>query len=317
MPHPIKILIVEDSSADAELLVRSLCHAGFEPDWQRVDTEAAFLEHLHDGLDLVLSDSQMPQFSGLRALEVLKQHGLEVPFIIVSGTISEDTAVAAMKLKPGDYARLSVRDTGCGMDLATVQRAFEPFFTTRPRCGGTGLGLSVLHGIMKNHDGAVTVHSQPGEGTIFYLYFPAHAGEATTAAVEQGAVPRGHGEQVLFVDDEDVLVHLGQNALAALGYEVKITTQPAAALAMVRADPLRFALVLTDQTMPVMTGFDLAIQLLQIRPELPIILMTGYSASLTAAQVEAAGIRQLLLKPATLHSLGTAMQAALSLKAMP
>jgi signal transduction histidine kinase len=512
MPRPLKVMIAEDNPADAELVVRELRRAGFAFEWQRVDTEAAFLERLNDGLDLVLSDYDMPQFSGLRALELLKKSRLEVPFIIVSGTIGEETAVAAMRhgaadyllkdrlarlgpavsqalessrlhmehrnleeqlrqaqkmeaigtlaggiahdfnnilsaivgytqlaelilkenpkvreylgavlqatrratdlvrqiltfsrqqpqerrpiqlwpvvaeslkllrstipstiefdtslatdaptvladatqihqilmnlgtnawhamkdstgqlkvrleqcvvdeahaatqsqLNPGLYTRISVSDTGCGMDQATLGRIFEPFFTTKPPGEGTGLGLAVVHGIMKDHDGAVMVYSHPGEGTTFHLYFPAHAGEATVAAVEQGPTPRGHGERVLFVDDEELLVQLGQETLAALGYEVEVSTQPAAALAMVRGDPQRFALVLTDQTMPGMTGLFLASQLLQIRPELPIVLMTGYSAPLTAAQVEAAGIRHLLLKPTTIQSLGTTVHAALS-----
>lgn len=215
-------------------------------------------------------------------------------------------------LRPGVYARVSVGDTGCGMDQATLPRIFEPSFTTKPPGEGTGLGLAVVHGIMDNHDGSVTVYSQPGEGTVFHLYFPAHAGEATGVAAEEGPVPRGHGERVLFVDDEEVLVRLGQRTLAALGYEVEVATQPAAALARVRADPQRFALVLTDLTMPRMTGLLLANRLLQIRPGLPIILMTGYSASLTSERVEVAGIRQLLLKPTSIHSLGTAVHAALS-----
>jgi PAS domain S-box-containing protein len=227
-----------------------------------------------------------------------------------------DAAQAATQpqLKPGLYARVSVSDTGCGMDPATRQRIFEPFFTTKPPGEGTGLGLAVVHGIMKDHDGAVTVYSQPGEGTTFHLYFPAHVGKTAITAVEQRPAPLGHGQRILFVDDEEVLVLLGQKSLTELGYEVEVTTEPAVALAMVRADPQRFALVITDQTMPAMTGLELAEQLLKIRSKLPIILTTGYSAALTAVQVEAAGIRQLLLKPATLQSLGTAVHAALSAK---
>jgi nitrogen-specific signal transduction histidine kinase/ActR/RegA family two-component response regulator len=225
-----------------------------------------------------------------------------------------DAAHAATQpgLRPGVYARVSVSDTGCGMDQATLRRIFEPSFTTKPPGEGPGLGLAVVHGIMDNHDGAVTVYSQPGDGTVFHLYVPEHAGEATVAAAEEGPVSRGHGERVLFVDDEDLLVRLGQKTLAALGYEVEVATQPAAALAMVRADPQRFALVLTDLTMPGMTGLLLASQLQQIRPGLPIVLMTGYSASLTSERVEAAGIRQLLLKSTSVHSLGAAVHAALS-----
>ncbi len=226
-------------------------------------------------------------------------------------------AAAQPRLRPGLYARVSVTDTGCGMDQATLRRIFEPFFTTKPPGEGTGLGLAVVHGIMDNHDGAVTVYSQPGEGTVFHLYFPAHGGEATMVAAEAGPVPRGQGERILVVDDEELLARLMQQALGTLGYVVETATQPATALAMVRTDPQRFALVLTDQTMPGMAGLVLASQLLKIRPGLPIILMTGYSLSLTAERVEAAGIHQLLFKPTTIHALGTAVHAALTARPIP
>ncbi len=226
--------------------------------------------------------------------------------------VDEAIAAAQPRLRPGVYARVSVSDTGSGMDHATLRRIFEPFFTTKPLGEGTGLGLAVVHGIMDSHDGAVTVFSQPGEGTVFHLYFPAQAGAAAVAAVDEGPVPRGQGERILFVDDEELLARLGQKTLTELGYETEIATDPAGALALVRTDPTRFALVLTDQTMPGMTGLHLANVIRQIRPGMPIILMTGFSASLTPARLEAAGIRQLLLKPSTINSLGTAVHAALS-----
>jgi len=170
----------------------------------------------------------------------------------------------------------------------------------------------VVHGIMDSHDGVVTVHSQPGEGAVFHLYFPAHAGEAIVTPGGEESTPFGHGERILFVDDEELLARLGQKTLVALGYEVEVAMQPAAALAMVRSDPKHFALVITDQTMPGMTGLVLASRLRQIRADLPIIMTTGHSLSLTAERVEAAGISQLLLKPTTLHSLGAAVHAALT-----
>jgi PAS domain S-box-containing protein len=228
--------------------------------------------------------------------------------------VTVDAALAATqpRLRPGAYARLSVGDTGCGMDQATLRRIFEPFYTTKAPGEGTGLGLAVVHGIMASHDGAVTVYSQPGEGTVFHLYFPAHSGKAALANPDEAPVPRGHGERVLFVDDEESLAELGQQLLTALGYEAEVTTRPETALALVRAEPQRFALVLTDLSMPGMTGLALAGEILKIRPDLPTILTTGYSASLTPDRIRTAGIRQLLLKPMTLRSLGTAVHAALS-----
>jgi len=215
-------------------------------------------------------------------------------------------------LRPGVYARVSVSDTGCGMNEATLRRIFEPFFTTKLPGEGTGLGLAVVHGIMENHDGTVTVRSRPAEGTLFQLYFPAYAEMASLPPTKEGPVPRGQGEMILVVDDEEMIAQLLQQALVTLGYKVEFATQPATALAMVRADPQRFALVLTDQTMPGMSGFLLATLLQKIRSELPIIMMTGYTTTLMSNQVDAAGIRQLLLKPITLRSLGTAVHAALA-----
>jgi PAS domain S-box-containing protein len=217
-------------------------------------------------------------------------------------------------LGAGVYAHISVRDTGCGMDADTLRRVFEPFFTTKPLGEGTGLGLSVVHGIMQGHEGAISVESHPGEGTVFHLYFPAYDGVATEAAIEEKTVPLGHGERILVVDDEELLATLGESMLSALGYEAECMTEPAAAVAAVRANPLRYALVLTDQSMPGMTGVDLATQLKAIRPGLPMILMSGYAASLTRERIRTAGIGQVLLKPITIRSLQAAVFAALTAK---
>jgi len=198
------------------------------------------------------------------------------------------------------------------MEPATLRRIFEPFFTTKPPGSGTGLGLSVVHGIMESHDGIVTVESQPGVGTVFHLYFPALYREEAAPLVQAPPVPGGSGERILLVDDEELLAKLGQKMLGQLGYEVEVTTQPLVALEMVRAEPARFALVITDQTMPGMTGLTLANQLLKIRPGLPILLMTGFSLIVTPENVRAAGVRQLLMKPASPHALGTAIHAALT-----
>ena len=222
--------------------------------------------------------------------------------------VDEAHAAAQPQLRPGIYARVSVSDTGCGMSPATLQHIFEPFFTTKPPGEGTGLGLAVVHGIMESHDGAVTVYSHPGEGTIFHLYFPAQAGTTTEP---EDLTNCGHGEQILVVDDEAALAGLWAKTLASLGYEAQFTMHPAEALAMVGADPGRFALVLTDQVMPGIDGMTLAHRLLQIRPGLPIVLMTGFTVSLTQEKVRAAGIRQLLLKPIARGTMGAAIRAAL------
>lgn len=227
--------------------------------------------------------------------------------------VDADLAAQQSRLHPGVYARISVRDTGIGMDQATLSRIFDPFFTTKPIGEGTGLGLAVVHGIMDNHDGAVMVKSCPGAGTEFQLYFPEKASEATAQEITSaGEIPRGRGERILVVDDENMLLVMNQMALEALGYVVDVTTNPKEALDWVRAEPQRFALVLTDQTMPGMTGLVFAARLHSIRPGLPIILTTGYMAPMTPEQHKAAGICQVLPKPATMQALALAVQSALA-----
>jgi PAS domain S-box-containing protein len=224
-----------------------------------------------------------------------------------------DTLIAAThpQLRLGLYVRLTVSDTGKGMDRATLGRIFEPFFTTKGPGEGTGLGLAVVHGIMQEHEGAITVYSQPGEGTVFHLYFPECAGAVSKEAAPPAALISGRGKRILFVDDEEVLAVMGQKTLERLGYKVEAQTSVTAALALVRADPQRFDLVITDMTMPEMTGMDLATRLQEIRTDLPIILTSGYSANLTAERTRALGISEMLMKPHTIHALAMAVQRAL------
>ena len=214
-------------------------------------------------------------------------------------------------LRPGRYVRLCVSDTGHGMDAATRARIFDPFFTTKAVGEGTGLGLAVVLGIMQGHDGAITVYSEPGAGATFHLYFPVfETAEAADETVSQ-PIPRGQGEHILFVDDEEVLAGLGKQILERLGYTVTTKTSASEALAAVREQPDRFDLVITDLTMPLMDGARLGSQLLQIQPRLPIILATGYSATMTNEKVRELGFREVLLKPSTARALGEAVYRAL------
>lgn len=209
-------------------------------------------------------------------------------------------------LNPGSYVRLSISDTGHGMDQSTLSRIFEPFFTTKAPGEGTGLGLAVVHGIMKNHDGAILVHSRPGEGTRFDLYFPAYFGDQVPDIVPQStAVPRGTGERILYLDDEKPLAQMGKKLLEHLGYQVEVHSDALAALAAIRHQPNAYELVITDLTMPVMTGLELAQELLRVRPGLPIILTSGYTATLSAERLHAVGISEVLMKPHSFDSLGT------------
>jgi signal transduction histidine kinase/CheY-like chemotaxis protein len=202
-------------------------------------------------------------------------------------------------LAMGSYVHLAVSDTGHGMDAATPERIFDPFFTTKAAESGTGLGLSIVHGIVADHGGTLNVRSQPGVGSRFDVYVPCcQPGVTALSNVEPEApIPQGHGEIVLLVDDEQPLVLLGEEMLAALGYEPAGFASSRQALEAFRADPQRFDIVLTDEVMPELTGTQLATQLHQLRPELPILLMTGYSGPLLAEQASHAGIRAILPKP--------------------
>jgi PAS domain S-box-containing protein len=249
------------------------------------------------------------------AVHAMKDRPGRLEVTLEEFTVDMHLAATNPHLHPGPYVRLSVSDTGCGMDAATLERIFEPFFTTKAPGEGTGLGLSVVHGIMRNHDGAVTVYSQPGEGTTFRLYFPVHGQEAEAEApAERPAPPRGRGERILFVDDEMPLVHLGQVILEELGYTVTISTNPMEAIASIRADPTAFDLVITDLTMPYLSGTDLARLIFQQRPDLPVILVTGYTANLTAESVRALGIQEMLFKPLTVQILGAAVHRVFAKK---
>jgi len=225
--------------------------------------------------------------------------------------VDEDFVKTRPDLHPGRYVQLSVSDTGCGMDRATLEKIFEPFFTTKAVGEGTGLGLAVVHGIMKSHDGGISVYSQPGQGTKFHLYFPVIEAEAIGQEMEATPIPRGNGEHILFVDDEEVLASLGKKILERLGYVATTITSPLEAIAAVREQPGHFDLVITDLTMPGMDGTKLGRELLQLQPNLRIILVTGYSRMMTPEKARELGFRELMSKPSTAWSLGEAVHRVL------
>jgi nitrogen-specific signal transduction histidine kinase/CheY-like chemotaxis protein len=226
-------------------------------------------------------------------------------------TLSSDRTHAAAGLPPGRYTRLSFRDTGCGMDKATLARVFEPFFTTKGVGQGTGLGLSVVHGIMKNHGGTVTAYSEVGKGTIFRLYFPAVEKAAEPPGDEppaQSEAPRGNGERILYVDDEEALVLVTQRRLERLGYVVTGCTDPCQALEIFRARPMEFDAVITDASMPNLPGAELAEAMQQIRPDVLVVMASGYLRPEDHAAAARLGIRELISKPYDLAELGRVLR---------
>jgi signal transduction histidine kinase len=200
-------------------------------------------------------------------------------------------------LPAGRYVRLAVADAGPGIEPVVMERIFEPFFTTKRPGRGTGLGLATVHGIVTQQGGALNVISHQGAGSTFEAYFPQTDEAAREDARVEATAPLGHGETILLVDDETPLVMVGEEMLAGLGYEPVGFQKSTAALAAFHADPQRFDLVLTDEIMPDMTGTELATALHQVRPDLPIVLVTGHIGPVRPRGLEAAGICEVLKKP--------------------
>ena len=219
------------------------------------------------------------------------------------------------ELVPGSYCRVSIQDTGTGIPTHVLPRIFDPFFTTKDVGAGTGMGLSVAHGIITSHGGTITVESQLGVGTTFSILLPCmkEASSVSSPDTGQSELPKKEGH-ILFIDDEEVISEMGQKLLHHLGYTVTTCTSGLMALDIFRTNPDRFDAVITDQTMPKITGEHLATELLTIRPSIPIIVCTGFSYSLTPEKAQAIGIRRLLNKPLLIQDLAAALEEVLNNK---
>jgi len=224
-----------------------------------------------------------------------------------STTLDEAAAQRLGGLPCGAYAHLWVSDNGVGMDEATRERIFEPFFTTKPVGQGTGLGLSVVHGILAAHHGAIEVDSAPGQGSTFHLYFPVveHAQAAAAVRPEPLESTRGHGEHVLYVDDDETMVVMVERLLERAGYRVSSYHDANQAIAAVREHPSDFDFVVTDFNMPECSGLDVARELAGIRPELPVVISSGYITDELRGQARDVGVRGLLEKQNTFEELGS------------
>jgi PAS domain S-box-containing protein len=220
-------------------------------------------------------------------------------------------AVRDPDLKPGPYIRLTVSDTGCGMGSEILERIFEPFFTTREQSKGSGLGLAVVHGIVRSYDGAISVQSQPGKGSVFSIYFHRLDGAAAAAGVELPVQAVGGRERILLVEDEETQRTSLARGLEHLGYKITAAADGRVALSKFRKDPKAFDLVVTDQIMPRMSGLELASELAKIRPDIPVILCTGFSEKVDDGTVGRHGIRELVMKPFTITEITRAIGKAL------
>lgn len=210
--------------------------------------------------------------------------------------VGPEFAASHPGVKPGPHARITVSDTGFGMSADVLAHALEPFYTTKAPGEGTGLGLSVIHGIVRGHEGHLEITSAPGQGTTVAILLPA-AGVAPAPSAEGVAGPAtARGPRILFVEDEPILAHMQRRQLEHLGFEVTVHTSSLEALEDFRSRPRAFALMITDDTMPRMTGRVLAREVLGIRPDLPILMVSGGEAA-DAVALEAIGVRRLLRKP--------------------
>jgi CheY-like chemotaxis protein len=210
--------------------------------------------------------------------------------------VSSQRVCTVGRLRAGRYARVQVIDSGVGMTAAQIERIFDPFFTTKPVGEGTGLGLSLVHGIVLDHDAALEVDSRSAVGTTFSLYLPLAEGQPAPPPVPSAA-PSGAGQTILVVDDEESLVHLAEEVLASLGYEPVGCVGANEALKVFRAQPDRFDAIVSDAIMPDLPGTKLIAEVRRLRPDLPAILMSGYGGPDLQAQAAAAGVHAVLSKP--------------------
>jgi CheY-like chemotaxis protein len=254
------------------------------------------------------------------AAHAMRETGGRLEVRLEAVDVDEQVMAQHPELQPRPYVCITVADTGHGMIPEVMERIFEPFFTTKALGEGTGMGLALVHGIVTNHGGTVLVTSVVGQGTTFIVYLPCSADLGQDQAAPEGAfltsAPTG-AERARLVDDEAVLVHLGEAILQRLGYEVVVCTSSTEALEVFRAAPQDFDLVITDQTMPHMTGERLAQALRRLRSDIPIILCTGFSHVMHAERAQELGIDAFLMKPLAIQDLAQTIQQVMAARHRP
>ena len=213
-------------------------------------------------------------------------------------------------LKPGPYVKICINDDGCGMDQCTMEQIFEPYFTTKEKGVGTGMGLAVVHGIVKSHGGVITVRSEINKGSTFEVMIPKIDLEVEEEEEILESLPTGN-ECILFIDDEEMLVKLGNHMLSLLGYKVIAKISSLEAFKVFRANPEGFDLVITDMTMPGITGDKLAIEMMKIQPDIKVILCTGFSEHITEEKAKEMGIKAFAMKPLVIHDLANTIRKVL------
>ncbi len=254
---------------------------------------------------------QMIMNLGTNAYHAMSDKGGVLGVTMTEVNIDSGDFTSNLAISPGAYLKLTVSDTGHGMDRTVMERIFDPYFTTKRPGEGTGMGLSVVHGIVRGHGGHVTVYSEPGKGTTFCIYLPRiDTVIVTPETVLAGPIPKGK-ERILLVDDEEQIILSARQMLEDLGYDVTSRTNSVEALELFVRQPDKFDLVMTDQAMPNMTGAELAKRLIGIRPETPIILFTGFSEVISEDKARAIGIREYVMKPVVMRDLAETIRKAL------
>ncbi len=250
----------------------------------------------------------------VNAAYAMKEKGGLLKVSLEDVTINAKKASLNPDFQPGKYQKLTVEDAGHGIQPEIIDRIFDPFFSTKPTGEGTGLGLSVVHGIIKNHGGVILVSSSPGEGTVFEVYFPVMEVDAPLVECGQSVSitpSKIKNQKILLVDDEAILAAVGHDLLESLEYEVVAETSVHRALNMFRENPDKFDLIITDMTMPHISGLDFAAEIRKIHRSIPIILCTGYSDILSESAAESVGIHEILTKPLTRARISEAVQKVL------
>jgi len=242
------------------------------------------------------------------AKHAMQEKGGVLEISLTEETIDKKNESVLPDLSPGKYLKMRISDTGHGMDAVTMKRVFDPFFTTKDQGKGTGMGLSVVHGIVKSYGGEISVFSEQGKGTTFCVYLPL---SDTSSPVQEKVFPEkitGGNEHVLLVDDEEAICNMTKRTLEKLGYVVTSRTSSIEALELFRRMPDKFDLVITDQTMPNLTGVGLAKELISTRPDIPIILCSGFSETINRNQAMLMGIREYITKPVVKGQLNDAIR---------
>ena len=230
------------------------------------------------------------------AFHAMEDTGGKLDISLKEVTLSTEDLVHEPNVEPGTFVQFSVCDSGPGIAPNIKVKIFDPYFTTKATGKGTGMGLAIVHGIVKSYGGFISLYSEPGEGTAFHVFLPVIDKKLLPEIEDVEPIPVGRG-RILFIDDEEILAEMGKSMLERLGYNVTVRNNSIEALETFQNQPDLFDLVITDQTMPGMTGADIARKMIQIKPDIPIILCTGYSTVISEEKAKSMGIKEFALKP--------------------